>query len=330
MKTLAALAALLFVIATPSGHCAENYYEVTLYPEEFRLEGYDFNLVQVRDIREDTSGIGVAQVGAFNRRVPAVMTGGVSKALQHYLEKSLPQNPEAPELRMYVQGFQISELTALNSQEGTAKLRVRFDIMVAGNATETCFAEAFINEYALDVTKGHEHRIKYVIKRCLEEFVKTWQERQQSKVPALSGNEQEKDEAIPDEYVAAAGAHSSPAAPEDIILNKRNPRYGYDGVFYPNLRQLRAVLKNTNDAEVTREYLRFANTQFAAGVAGGISGFIVGFPIGSALVTGVLYPPLLGVGLFGVAIAAALQHNANKKAEKAVELFNERNDRWTR
>ncbi len=98
-----------------------------------------------------------------------------------------------------------------------------------------------------------------------------------------------------------------------------NMFYQNDKKLNPN--QLKELLKNNSEAF---ELMKSAKSNYTwATILGGAGGALVGFPIGTAIGGGDAKWELAGAGAALILVAIPILKNYNKKAKKAVELYNE-------
>ncbi len=148
---------------------AQNeFIELKAEPANFQAKG--FYIQKVEDGRINRDNIGFVQKGAFNRKVTADLRNGVESAIFNYLKTSVSQDTAATPIIMRIVHLNISERTNAFSEYGRAEIAVEFYKNENGNQGKVYEAEAFIDKPAMDVTKGHEKRIREVLLMCLEKF----------------------------------------------------------------------------------------------------------------------------------------------------------------
>lgn len=88
-------------------------------------EGADVAVARVIDLRADTSSVGEAQVGLFNRRRPVQIEGGTVPALTVYLQAALPAGPGRQPVVVGIDALYVSELTTAVTEFGRAEVQLR-------------------------------------------------------------------------------------------------------------------------------------------------------------------------------------------------------------
>jgi len=295
-------------------HAKDKIFYIELVHELFTIENCDFYISTVLDERNDTTSIGFAQIGAFNKKVPAKLIGGVENSFFDFISSSLTKQDGFSEIILKVQELRVSEHTTFSSETGEAILSIQFFAYNQNNELVNVFeTKSFVNEQALDVTKGHENRVRLAIIDCLKRFsVSSWQENLNSS-PVITENDTLKPSV-------------NTSTVDQIILNEKNPRFLYNGQSYVSLTHLQAVILNSGDQKVIDGFKKYKNTQGTANAFACLGGALIGYPLGAAITTGRLNTDVMlsGVALF--VIALIVQGEANKVAIPLIEDFNAQNN----
>ncbi len=143
---------------------------IELKNEHVKIESRDFYIRSVIDGRSDKSRIGFAQVGLFNKKVNANFKTSIENTFQSYFDNVLKKGENQLAIVLKVIDFFISEKTIFTSETGRAEIKVEFYILSNNQLGKIYETEAFYEESGIDVTKGHERRIRKVLTICLNKF----------------------------------------------------------------------------------------------------------------------------------------------------------------
>lgn len=143
---------------------------IELKNEHVDLHLKNFYIEKVIDGRTNKENIGFVQKGAFNRKINADLKGGVEAAVYNYLSESVVQDTHSTPVVMRVVYLNISEHTGIASETGKAEIKVEFYKKESNELGKLYETEAFVEKPGMDVTKGHEKRIREVLVACLKSF----------------------------------------------------------------------------------------------------------------------------------------------------------------
>ena len=82
----------------------------------------EITVIRVLDLRADTTTVGEAKVGLFNRRRTVEMDGGTLPALTSYLQALLPEAPGRRPIVVGVEVLYVSEQTTAAAEFGRAEV----------------------------------------------------------------------------------------------------------------------------------------------------------------------------------------------------------------
>ncbi|MDT0675199.1 hypothetical protein [Autumnicola musiva] len=137
----------------------------------------NFYIKKVIDARSQKENIGVAQKGAFNKKVPANFSEDFVPHLQNYFNNLLPANEEKIPLILKVDKLYISERTSAMSEQGVCEVQLEFLKDVDGQEYSLGIFSSSLEGKGMDVTGKHDERIKDALKNCITEFsVSNWKE----------------------------------------------------------------------------------------------------------------------------------------------------------
>ncbi|MCB0819886.1 MAG: hypothetical protein KDC13_04635 [Bacteroidetes bacterium] len=134
------------------------------------LPKQDFYIESVVDGRGNKSDIGFVMKGAFNKKIRADLKGGVTKSLTDFYNNALDKDTTTTPVVMRVVFFHISEKTNGATETGKAEIKVEFYIRKGNQLGKVFETESIAEESALDVTSGHERRIRKVLENVLVAF----------------------------------------------------------------------------------------------------------------------------------------------------------------
>ena len=121
--------------------------------------------------------IGFVMKGAFNKKIRADLSGGFSKALSDYYSKALEKDTSKTPVVMRIVFFYISEKTNGATETGKAEVKVEFYVRNGNKLGKVFETESITEESALDVTGGHERRIRKILENIILSFNNSnWQE----------------------------------------------------------------------------------------------------------------------------------------------------------
>lgn len=142
-----------------------------------RLPNQEFYLESLVDGRGNKKDIGFVMKGAFNKKIRADLNGGFSTALSQYYEKALEKDTSKTPIVMRVVFFYISEKTNGATETGKAEVKVEFYVRKGDKLGKVFETESITEESALDVTAGHERRIRKILENIILSFNNSnWQE----------------------------------------------------------------------------------------------------------------------------------------------------------
>jgi hypothetical protein len=143
---------------------------IKLTAEPLNLDLKNFYISEVQDGRTEKTSIGFAQVGLFNKTVPANLEGGVENAIASYLNESLKADKTGTPIILRITQLEISEKTNPASEFGRAEIKVEF-YRTFNDRPEKIFETGFVTEDSkIDVTNSHEKRIRQALTACLTSF----------------------------------------------------------------------------------------------------------------------------------------------------------------
>jgi hypothetical protein len=158
----------LFVIFNSFCYSQEKVIELKNEPVEIEIN--DFYISVVIDGRQNQENIGFVQTGIFNKKVKADLVGGVESSIYQYLKTSFSFDTNKIPIVVKIIYLNISEKTAFSNEIGRAEIKLEFYKVAGGKLGKIYESEAFVEEPGMDVTKGHEKRIRSVLKTCINSF----------------------------------------------------------------------------------------------------------------------------------------------------------------
>lgn len=144
--------------------------QIELKNSLIRLPNQNFYLESVVDGRGNKSNIGFVMKGAFNKKVKAELKGGLEPSISAFYNYALTKDTLQTPIIMRVVFLFISEKTNGATETGTAEIKVEFykrDGDQYGKVFET---QAIQEESGLDVTAGHEQRLRKILESVILSF----------------------------------------------------------------------------------------------------------------------------------------------------------------
>ena len=169
---------LVLVINNLLGFAQKNTHIIELLPNTTeRIEKVDFYVSDIYDNRVYKTNIGIAQKGAFNKKVLSVFKSPFKDELSNYLETVFPVDTSKKPIVIRINKLLVSEHTGAFKETG--KAIVHMDVLIENNG-EYGFVGSFSamrKKNSMDVTRKHDDRIRGVLKDCLMQFNTTnWKE----------------------------------------------------------------------------------------------------------------------------------------------------------
>ena len=158
----------LFIFFHILSYGQKKLIELKNEPVDIKLNG--FYISSVIDGRENHDNIGFVRVGMFNKKVNADLSGGVEHSVLNYINNSLIVDTNLVPIVIKIVYLNISENTTFSSEIGRAEIKVEFYQLEDGKLGKLYETEAFLEEPGMDVTKGHEKRIRKILITCLKSF----------------------------------------------------------------------------------------------------------------------------------------------------------------
>lgn len=149
----------------------KSFHVIELLPNETEtLEQVDFYIEAIIDNRIYKDNVGIAQKGAFNRKVLAKFSRAFDKELMAYLQTVFPKDSSKVGLTLRINQLLISENTGAFKETG--KAIVSLDVLKSENDSYGLLGSfsSLREKNSMDVTRKHDDRIRGILKDCLMEF----------------------------------------------------------------------------------------------------------------------------------------------------------------
>ncbi len=169
MKRLILLAMVLIGSLTLAQQ--REFHVIELLPNETETaEAVDFYIKDIIDNRIYKGNIGIAQKGAFNRKVLSRFSKAFDKEVLDYLQTVFPQDTSKVGLTLRINQLLISENTGAFKETG--KAIINLDVLVERNDEIGLLGSysSMREKNSMDVTRKHDDRIRGVFKDCMMEF----------------------------------------------------------------------------------------------------------------------------------------------------------------
>ena len=200
-SSISKLLVALFLVFSSSALLAQKE-QIVLKRGLIRLPQQEFFIESVVDGRGNRDDIGFVMKGAFNKKVKAELKGGLEPALNDFFRYALTYDSTKTPIVMRIVFLQISEKLNGTNETGVAEIKVEFYKRKGGELTKVFETETFYEETGLDVTSGHERRLRKVLENIMFSFNNSnWQQ-------------------VPEAYVSKESIVSRRS---DIIGNSLNP-----------------------------------------------------------------------------------------------------------
>lgn len=178
---------LLPFVGTQIGSIQAQSEQIELKNSLIRLPNQNFYLQSVVDGRGNKSNIGFVMKGAFNKKVKAELKGGVESSISEFYNYALTKDTTQTPIIMRVVFLYISEKTNGAIETGTAEIKVEFYKRQGDLYGKVFETEAIKEETGLDVTSGHEQRLRKTLETVILSFNNsTWQNVEPEYQPAES------------------------------------------------------------------------------------------------------------------------------------------------
>ena len=158
---------LCFIASSLTAFSQKKSYTVNI--EKFEvLDSLNFNINNIIDNRPYKDNIGMAQKGAFNKRVIAVLPDNLDTYLQPVINKMVTKKPQKKSFDIIVHDLAVSEYTGALKETGYCKLQLEF----VKDSLSFGIYNAMVQNNGMDVTKGHGKRIVKAFSECFKDFNK--------------------------------------------------------------------------------------------------------------------------------------------------------------
>ena len=142
-----------------------------------RLPLQEFYIDTVIDGRGNKDNIGFVMKGAFNKKVKAEFKGGIEPTLTDFFKYALTYDSTKTPVVVRVVFIQISEKLNGTNETGRAEIKVEFYKQQGDQIAKVYETEASFEETGLDVTSGHERRLRKVLENIMFSFNNSnWQQ----------------------------------------------------------------------------------------------------------------------------------------------------------
>ena len=176
----------VFLFLSNGGLNAQNEL-IELKSSLIRLPNQSYYLETVVDGRGNQNDIGFIMKGSFNKKVKADLKGGVVPSLNQFYQYALNRDTLKTPIVMRVVFLYISEKTNGASETGKAEMKVEFYKREGDQFAKVFETEAISEEEGVDVTSGHERRIRKVLESVILSFNNSeWQSVELNYVPSES------------------------------------------------------------------------------------------------------------------------------------------------
>jgi|GEM_PF-5963745 len=160
----------LFIAALLAASASADNYYIELRPPDRIWADAGFYVKDVIDGRQDTSDIGFALTGAFNKHRSARLTGGLAPTLKTYFGKLLPEDSTKSPVIVKVLDLEVWEKSGFTGEYAMCKVKLSF-YRAAGDSLDYLFtAGDYRRRSGMDVTGYHEGHIRAGLEKCLSDF----------------------------------------------------------------------------------------------------------------------------------------------------------------
>jgi hypothetical protein len=226
---------LSIVLLCSTGVISAQKEQIVLKSGLIRLPKQEFYIDTVIDGRGNKDNIGFVMRGAFNKKVKAEFKGGLEPTLTDFFNYALTKDSSKTPVLMRVVFIQISEKLNGTNETGRAEIKVEFYKRQGDQMAKVFETETSYEETGLDVTSGHERRLRKVLENIMFSFNNSnWQQ-------------------VPGEYVSFESISSKRS---EIIGNTLNP----EDVKWVNLLMANAAF-GTNAEGWGGAYMGFSTKQ---------------------------------------------------------------------
>lgn len=162
---------LLALLAMPifgSAQTTSKPKMISLLANQDKVNDTQFYFQDFIDERTTKDYIGQVQKGMMNVQSPLNFKRPINVEILSYLNHLMPQTNEKTPLVFVLHQLWVTEKTTFSSEKGM--LDITIEIRSAGDGSSLGTFSHFIEKGGLDVTNGHEKRIRQGIVACLNKF----------------------------------------------------------------------------------------------------------------------------------------------------------------
>jgi hypothetical protein len=161
---------LFFIVALSAASAAAEDYYIELRPPEKAWVNAGFYVKDVIDGRKDTSDIGFALTGAFNKNRSARFPGGLVPTIRAYFGGLLPEDNASAPVVVKVLDLEVWEKSGFTGEYAMCRVKLSF-YRAADDSLEYLFtAGDYRKRSGMDVTGFHEGHIRAGLDKCLSDF----------------------------------------------------------------------------------------------------------------------------------------------------------------
>lgn len=144
-----------------------KYYYVQLDQKLWKLNNVDFSIEDVVDNRDiKTNSIGQVKTGVLNIPMDAVLSGGINKQFEDYLDFAQVSLPSAAPLTLVINKIKVSEEIGLFKD--SAILHYAYSFLLKENgASYVAVIEDSIVSSGIEITNRHEENIRMSLEKSL-------------------------------------------------------------------------------------------------------------------------------------------------------------------
>ena len=155
---------ILFLLASCSLSFAQKGikdFEISI-PNE-KVTGSVYNTLQVVDIRDDTTHLGIVQLGTFNKKVFIMAERPLQEQMQDMLKALNDSDAQAGELLMLIRRFSFAEIARTFSEKGFCQLRAALFVKKETGYQQLDVIDTVITESSIGVSQAMFRKCSEVI-----------------------------------------------------------------------------------------------------------------------------------------------------------------------
>ena len=302
-----------FCFLTYQGHSQEEVL-VSLAYEQIEIPGLPYYVEEVIDARPNKSSLGIASIGLLNKKVPIRFDIGFERSLMEYLRTIRPRDTlEQKALILRIKQLKVEEVSDINASYGAASLEADLIYRTEGRLVKLGEASFAVQEPAINISKTHERRIRYLLYQCLSSLI-TLEDK-----PGFTRSF----EPFSEEKLRTVDKKSTRLKQIEVLgSGKRKTDFKLNGMPISNSK-IEQMIRDSGSGEAMALLKRSKRTMGIGALASGIGGGLIAFTLGSYITGGIFYIEPVLAGGAGLGLGVVFNQMSRTQLRRAVEIYNE-------